>query len=216
LKQINALIGYLVERSLAHDQNYVFQRQLSATSVEVTFPQADRFSIALKNRAYPEVYDVLAAERAYVAKLPDGALIQMQYLFDRGELERHRLAFFPSPHLEEFQNNPDVYLEDDIYADVVARNIVPFPIRFDFDCRHFVWKELEHPKSHLSLGQYQNCRIPVSAPISPACFIDFILRNFYSTAFNQYTDSLPKSPWCFNDSILLLEQSVLHIKIPTI
>lgn len=67
-----------------------------------------------------------------------------------------------------------------------------------------------------SLGQYQNCRIPVSAPIPPACFIDFIPRNFYNTAFIKYADGLPKSPWCFDDSILALEQSVVHIKIPTI
>ena len=150
--QINDIIGYLVETGLVQDQNYVFLRQLSSTRVEVTFPRAEHLSIALKDQAYSEVYDVLAAERALVIKLPDGALIQMQYTFEGGDLEKHRLAFFPSPHLEEFQNNPEVYLDDDIYADVVARNIVPFPIRFDFDS---VFKELEHPKSHLSLGQYQ-------------------------------------------------------------
>ena len=216
LKQINVLIGYLVEIGLAHDQNYVFQRKLSATTVEVTFPGSEHLSIALKDQAYSEVYDVLAAERALVVKLPDGALIQMQYLLEGGILERHRLAFFPSPHLEQFQNNPESYLEDDVYADIVARSIVPFPLRFDFDCRKDIWKELDHPKSHLSLGQYQNCRIPVSAPIPPACFIDFILRNFYNTAFIKYVDGLPKSPWCFDDSILALEQSVVHIKIPTI
>ena len=173
-------------------------------------------SIALKDQTYSEVYDVLAAERALVIKLPDGALIQIQYLLEGDFLEKHRLAFFPSPHLEEFQNNPEIYLEDDVYADVVARSIVPFPLRFDFDCRDDVWKELDHPKSHLSLGQYQNCRIPVSAPITPACFIDFILRNFYSTAFTSYADGLPKSAWSFDDCILSLERSVVHVSLPSI
>jgi len=215
LRQINGLVGDLVEMGLAQDQNYVFLRKLSATSVEVTFPRADHLSIALKDQAYSEVYDILLAERALVIKLPDGALIQMQYLFEDDALERHRLAFFPSPHLEEFQNNPEVYLEDAAYADIVARSIVPFPIRFDFDCRDGVWKELEHPKSHLSLGQYENCRIPVSAPLSPACFMDFVLRNFYNTAFIQYADRLPKPAWWFNDSILATEQDVVHIKVPT-
>ena len=60
----------------------------------------------------------------------DGALIQMTYEFSDKKLRRHRLAFFPSPHLEEFQNNPDIYLDDEIYADVVAKNIVSFPVRF--------------------------------------------------------------------------------------
>lgn len=208
-------MGDLVEMGLAQDQNYVFQRKLSSTSVEVTFPQAGHLSAVFNNQTYSEVYDILAAERALVVKLPDGALIQMQYLFEGGTLERHRLAFFPSPHLEEFQNNPEVYLEDTAYADIVARSIVPFPMRFDYDCRDSIWKELEHPKSHLSLGQYENCRIPVSAPLAPACFVDFILRNFYNTAFIQYADRLTKSLWWFDDSILAVEQGVVYIKIPT-
>ncbi|MFC1915219.1 DUF2290 domain-containing protein [Chloroflexota bacterium] len=215
LKQINSLVGDLVEMGLAQDQNYVFQRKLSSTSVEVTFPRAEHLSAVFNNQPYSEVYDILAAERALVVKLPDGALIQMQYLFEGGALERHRLAFFPSPHLEEFQNNPEVYLEDAAYADIISRSIVPFPLHFDYDCRDSIWKELKHPKSHLSLGQYENCRIPVSAPLAPACFMDFVLRNFYNTAFIQYSDKLLKSPWWFDDSILAAEQGVIYIKIPT-
>jgi hypothetical protein len=42
--------------------------------------------------------------------MPDGAIIQMMYVFKNDSLERHRLTFFPSPNLEEFQNNPDIYL----------------------------------------------------------------------------------------------------------
>ncbi len=216
LQQINGLVGDLVEMGLAQDQNYVFERRLSATKVEITFPQAEHLSAALKDQAYSEIYDALSSERALVIKLPDGALIQTQYLFEGEVLERHRLAFYPSPYLEEFQNNPEIYLQDDIFADVVARSLVPFPLRFDFDCRPNVWRPLHHPQSHLSLGQYENCRIPVSAPVSPACFIDFILRNFYNTAFNQYADKLHSSSWCFGNSIQDVEQRVVHIRIPTI
>jgi hypothetical protein len=57
--------------------------------------------------------------------------------------------------LEEFQNNPDVYLEDELYADVIAKCNVPF--------------------SYLTLGHYENCRIPVTAPLTPHWSIDFIL-----------------------------------------
>ena len=40
------------------------------------------------------------------------ALIQMSYTFASGKLQRHRLAFFPAPHIEEFQTVPEVYDED--------------------------------------------------------------------------------------------------------
>lgn len=213
--EINNLVAYLVQTSLANDQNCVFEKQLSSSRFEVTFPNANRFSVALRNQSYSHIYDIMAEDRIHVVKLLDGALIQMQYLFESGELEQHRLAFFPSPHLEEFQNNPNVYLEDEMYADVVARNIVPFPVRFDFDRRNGRWKELEHPKSHLSLGQYQNCRIPVSSPIGPSTFIEFILRNFYNTAFHQCADGIPKAASYFDESILPSEKDVVHVQIPT-
>ena len=51
---------------------------------------------------------------------------------------------------------------DEIYADVVGREVVPFPLRFDYDAR-VKKQEVYHPACHLTLGQYTNCRIPVSS-----------------------------------------------------
>ena len=212
--QINKLIKYLVEMGLADDQNSAFQRSGRGSLVEVTFDKAENVSIALKNRPYNEIYQHLARERAYNVKMPDGALIQMMYIFDGSTLQRHRLAFFSAPHLEEFQNNPDIYLNDEIYADVIARNIVPFPVRFDYDARDGYYRELVHPKSHLSLGQYENCRIPVTDPMSPFWFIDFILRNFYDTAEERYTDELSAQGSSFAESILPTERNIVHITVP--
>src|SRR5256714_8639020 len=48
-------------------------------------------------------------------------------------------------YLEEFQNNPEIYIADEMYAEVIMKNIVPFPLRFDFDSRTEVVRELEHP-----------------------------------------------------------------------
>lgn len=213
-RQIDGIVRHLVEIGLANDQNFAIRRNQEGNHIAVTFPQAEHVSVAMKDRAYSEIYDVMAQERAYSIKMPDGALIQMMYLFDGLLLERHRLAFFPAPHLEEFQNNPDIYLEDDIYADVVARNIVPFPLRFDYDSRTTVFREIEHPKSHLTLGQYENCRIPVTSPLTPCLFMDFIVRNFYHTAFHRYADRLPRYDETFAESILISERGLIHIKIP--
>lgn len=212
--QIDKIIRYLVEIGLASDQNFSFLRELQGGRIEITFPQAEHVSIAIKDRDYADIYEHMARERAYSVRMPDGALIQMMYVFDGSALERHRLAFFPAPHLEEFQNNPEIYLEDEIYADVIARNIVPFPLRFDYDARDGVHKEIDHPKSHLSLGQYENCRIPVTAPLTPFWFTDFILRNFYHTAFLRYADQLPSFSDTFVESILLPERTVVHVQIP--
>lgn len=212
--QFNSIVTYLVEIGLSSDQNFIFRRDLPGNKTELTFPQSSLISIAMKNLSYIEIYDAFASERAYLVKMPDGALLQLSYLFNNTVLEQHRLAFLPSPHLEEFQNNPDLYLEDDLYADVVSRNIVPFPLRFDYDIREGICEELLHPKSHLTLGQYEHCRIPVSSAISPSRFIDFILRNFYNTAFLRYEKRLPIFPESFDSCILSLEKKVVHIQIP--
>lgn len=213
-KQINKLIRYLVETGLADDQNSAFQRSGRGSLVEVTFDKAEHVSVALKDRSYNEIYQHLVRERAYNVKMLDGALMQMMYVFASGTLQRHRLAFFSAPHLEEFQNNPEIYLNDETYADVIARNVVPFPVRFDYDARDGYYRELVHPKSHLSLGQYENCRIPVTAPMTPFWFIDFILRNFYDTAEERYTDKLSAQGSSFAESIFPTERSIVHIAVP--
>ena len=210
LRAINRLVAYLLETSLADDQSFAFQLTGSNGTVEVTFSESGYVSIALKNLAYREIYYQLVQDHAYNAKMLDGALIQMMYRFSNGTLQSHRLAFFPSPDLEEFQNNSDIYIEDEIYADVIARNIVPFPLRFDYN----VQEGHIHPKSHLTLGQYEHCRIPVTGPLTPSRFIDFILRNFYHTAFNKYADSLPSPRDSFDKSIRPEEERIVHIMVP--
>ena len=181
-EQINKLVRYLVEISLSDHQYFAFQRSRSDNIVEVTFNKANHVSIALKDFPYNEIYKRLVDADAYNVKMLDGALIQMMYAFADETLQSHRLAFFPAPHLEEYQNNPDVYRYDEIYADVVAKNIVPFPVRFDYNARDSLHQELVHPKSHLTLGQYENCRIPVTAPMTPLWFIDFILRSCFKNS----------------------------------
>lgn len=213
VRHINELIRCLVEISLADDQCFAFQRS-GRDIVQVTFDGAEHVSIALKDRYYEDIYQHLKQVRAYNVKMLDGALIQMMYAFANRTLQRHRLAFFPSPDLEEFQNNPDIYQKDEIYADVIAKNIVPFPVRFDYDVRSSHDQEFAHPKSHLTLGQYENCRIPVTAPIMPDRFVDFILRNFYHTASVRYADRLPARRGSFAESILSAERDVMHMVVP--
>ena len=212
--QINRLVAYLVQVSLSNSQNYAFRRTLRGNLEEVTFQNASYISGALKVCGYDEIYDELDKKHAYTVKMLDGALIQIMYTFSHTVLQRHRLAFFPTPHFDEFQNNPDIYLADEIDADITYKDKVPFPIRFDYDARSDIHVKLEHPRSHLTLGQYTNCRIPVTAPMTPFWFIDFILRNFYHTAFTKYADELPSCSGSFAESILPEERGVVHISVP--
>lgn len=175
--QLRSLITALISHGLINNQNYPSLRETSGNVVEIDFGESNK-SIALKNVNYRELYEELNETKSYACQFLDGAIVQMMYRFRRGELESHRLAFFPNPFLEEYQNNPELYEKDEIYAHLTQKNIVPFPIRFDFDSRENITKDLLHPKSHLTLGQYKNCRIPVSAALMPQTFIHFLVRNF--------------------------------------
>ena len=211
--EINDRIRRLVEVGLADRFHLGFLRRMGRR-VEITFPNAAHVSLSLKAVEYADVYRGLAHEGTYNVKMLDGALIQMTYDFSDNRLQRHRLAFFPAPHLHEFQNDPDVYLDDELHGDVIARDVVPFPLRCDYDARDSRHVDVAHPKSHLTLGQYEHCRIPVSAPVTPHWFIDFVLRNFYHTPSRRYADEMPPGGAAFDDSVSPAERRIVHVVIP--
>ena len=207
LQEIYSMTEKLILINLSVSQNYPSSISTNDYGVEITFSGASNLSVALKNIEYHEIYRQLDRSNNYNLKLIDGALIQLSYTFSKDKLVSHRLSFFPSPSFEPFQNEPDLYELDEIYADVIAKNILPIPIRFDFDPANFC--EFDHPRSHLTLGQYKNCRIPVS----PSTFIIFILRSFYNTAYKKFEVLFQTSPTLFDESITVNEKKYLHISI---
>ncbi|MHB8151305.1 MAG: DUF2290 domain-containing protein [Desulfobulbia bacterium] len=211
LKQIKKLTEALVGLSLSNEQNFPATHGKINAAFEITVSTAAGMSVALKNVAYHDIYNELEKARCFNMKMLDGALITLRYRFKAGVICEHSLSYFPSPDLEHFQNEPEVYLEDEIYADVIARNIVPFPVRFDFSDDPAKFVDVHHPYSHLTLGQYENCRIPVVAPLGPLAFGGFILRNFYNTAFRKYSEKIPVSALAFANTITANERKIPHV-----
>ncbi|MDI3401046.1 DUF2290 domain-containing protein [Pseudomonas sp. V88_4] len=210
--QVARLTADFIGLGLCNSQNFP-SLVTNGDLQEISYSGHGDLSIVLKNQPYQEIYEELLRTNAYNLKMLDGALVQLMYKFESGALTRHRLAFFPSPDLTEYQNNPEIYEDDEIYADIVMRNIVVFPIRFDFDSTEGTYREIEHPKSHLTLGQYKNCRIPVNAPVTPYAFLAFLLRNFYNTAFKKHTDSITPFNESFESSIFDSERAIGHITL---
>jgi hypothetical protein len=211
LKQINELTQALVGLSLSNEQNFPTTQGKPNAAFEISVNTAAGMSVALKNVAYRDIYGELEKARCFNIKMLDGALISLRYRFLVGVICEHSLSYFPSPDLEHFQNEPEIYLEDEIYADVVAKNIVPFPIRFDFSNDEETFVDVHHPYSHLTLGQYKNCRIPVCSPLGPLAFGGFILRNFYNTVFRKFSAKFPTSKLGFASTITAKERKIPHV-----
>ena len=210
--QVESLTARWIELGFCDQQNPPVLRALGHENEEISIASQGRMAMALKNVEYKQIYDELVRSRMYNMKMLDGALVQLLYRFHRRRIVKHCLAFYPSLYLDEFQNRPDIYKEDVIYAEVVKRSIVPFPLRFDFDEEAAV--NLMYPRSHLPLGQYRNCRIPVSAPLTPSLFLDFILRNFYYAAHSQEGQSRAVATDRFQETITGQERTVLHMQTP--
>lgn len=209
LKQIERLTVDVIEAGICDAQNFPALTQKPGRISEIGISSVDN-SIFLKNIPYSEMYSELLKRKHYNLKMIDGALISLLYRFRNNDIIAHRLSFFPAPNLEVFQNEPELYLEDEIYLEFLDKRIVTVPLRFDFDSGE-AFVPVEHPKSHLTLGQYKNCRIPVSSAVSPYQFMEFILRNFYHTVQNKSCVKLTKYTDKFEKSIVSEEEALVHI-----
>lgn len=202
----------LIGCGIADDQNFPALRQLSRNRWEISFDGAEHVTIALGDIDYDKIYQELLEKRSYNAKLIDGGMLQIMYRFEGIEITQHRLSYLPSPSLRPFQDDPETYFRDELFVDIVSRHIVPFPLRFDFD--KTAAQDVNHPACHLTLGDVGGCRIPVSAPLTPRWFIEFVLRNFYQTERHNFVNELPGHRLYFNSTITLNESRLIHIAVP--
>lgn len=178
--EIQGLTAQLVGASMVDSQNSVVFTQHAGRTWRVAQRGAD-MSIALKKLPYAQVYADLVATNNFAMRMLDGALIQLSYEGGHGGIERHRLAYLPAPDLEPYQNDPELYFGENHFVDIVGYQVMPVPVRFDFDARPGVAQDVVHPVSHVTFGQYQHCRVPATRAVTPSEFLSFVLSSFYST-----------------------------------
>lgn len=210
--QIGEILAHLAKIGLSDDQQMPIWRRRGLT--EITFENARLVSRSMKSFSYAEVYEEFVRNRVFSAKLLDGALLQMAYLFDGRNLAKHRLAFLGSPHLARFEEDPGRYVDDERYAHILSRNVDPVSIRFDYDGSDGRHEEVMHPKSHMTIGGYEHCRVPVSSPLTPFRFVEFVLRSFYGGTTDDLASGLRSSSGRFPTSISAKERAVLHVVVP--
>ena len=211
--EINGLIAFLIESALADDQTRAFIRKISGSDYEITF-ENESISDWLSNEPYVDVYEKTMANRSYTILLFDGAMLQMSYEISDNKVVRSRMAYLPNPRLEQFAGGQGEF-DDPLYADLNDRRILPVPIRFEFDGRPGVAVAIHHPVSHVTIGQFEGCRIPASAAITPFLFIDFVLRSFYRKAMDYCGDEVPQHTLRFPECLDVLEGQIVHWGIPT-
>lgn len=212
-KEIVSITTKLIETGLTIDEKYPV-----ISNHEITWTDQSDISVALKNVPYIEKYDELNKERNYNFKMLDGALVQIMYVFDRRgkEILSHRLAFYPSPILERFDENPegyDKFFGDSEFHDIVEFNVINCPVRFDFNSNSKYFIDVDHPYAHVHFGEIENCRIPLGSPLTPSAFINFILRNFYNYAIRVKGEIIKKNSFVHPTTITSNETKIVHFNL---
>lgn len=209
-KQISDLIDRLIIASISVKQFTPAIRTVEGGAVQIGGRTGT--AIAMRDISYEAIYRELDSHDAYHVKLVDGGLLLFQYAFRPDKsLAQHRLAYFPSPVLPTIEEAPTLYEQDELYGDIIADRLVRFPVRFDYAPDEKV--DVLHPASHMTLGQYENCRIPVAGPLCPSSFGMFIIRNFYFRTYKKYKNNFDRRQIHIDriKTISANEQRVTHI-----
>ncbi len=212
-QDIRLAITQMIEAGLSNEQRYPTLRNTGSRTCEIGIEGAPDLSASLRNIPYSQAFLELERARAFNLKMIDGALVQLVYRFENDDVSSHRLAFFPAPALQTYDDARQVYEEDEMFGDIVGKYLVRFPLRFDFSADPLEHIEVDHPKSHLTLGQYQNCRIPVTCPLTPVRFVNFVVRNFYFLARELATFDSAALGRSFPETITERERSILHVSV---
>lgn len=216
IKQIKFIIRELVSNSLV---NINHEPIYKADTKEILWSSSEEIfdiSYVLNNDKYENIYKECLNKKAFTFQMIDGSLVQLMYKLDRRgkKIISHRLAYLPNPNIDLYANKEnfeeEYYDSEDFLTEYVDINSHPTPIRFDYDNDDTKYVEHYHTYSHLTFGNYKDCRIPINTPISPYKFIDFILRSFY---FKKYINFHEKCELSLDNILSENEKRSIYLKV---
>jgi len=209
--EIREVLARLITAGLSVQQYVPSIKEGGAGSVRIgDLPVA---SAAMKNTPYQTIYESLESNASFHAKLIDGGLLSFQYVVAPKFILGHRLSYFPSYTLPTVEEAPYLYENDELFAEIMLQRLVRFPIRFDFSPEQHV--DVDHPQCHMTLGQFDSCRIPVTGPVGPHAFTLFILRNFYRRSYVRHKNVFDKriKRVLMDPTITVAERRIAHLVV---
>ena len=211
---IKNILMELMYKSLCIDQNKPSKRNIQSEIIIDSGKKNDdgfNMSYLMKdNVKYEDIYAYCLEHRHFICELFDGSLIQLMYVIKNGNIAKHNLSYFPNPDALNFMIANKENINNDYCDDINKINIVRFPLRFDYN----TIATNSEPLSHLTLGSFKNCRIPVTSPLLPRHFFDFILKFFYNAAYNSASINIAKNQICLPLTLTEDQKQDFHIFIP--
>src|SRR5690348_7515281 len=89
----------MLENGFALDARQHIVHNLSSTRKSLMWARSPGSAFIIGNPARLEDYISLLSSQQYSYLMNDGGVVQIAYIFERDQIERHRLAYFPCPFL---------------------------------------------------------------------------------------------------------------------
>lgn len=159
--------------------------ELSSSRRALSWVRETDEAVMVGNPLRLDDYLSLLKRHDYSYLMSDGGALQISYVFDGSQIERHRLAYYPCPfpvserEIEEFGGGIIDFILDSYMDSADKHLLLRSPVRFDYAPEA---SSDFHPASHVTINN-PDCRIPVRAPLLFDTFMKFVLENFYIEAW---------------------------------
>ena len=151
-----------------------------------------------------DLYDTLLTHDQFNIEFIDGSILLFQCLINEDMIIKQRIIFI-KPFLSVCNENNEYDDGWEAYQNADgSSNMLSFPLIIRVDYNHNEDKS-DHPLSHLTLSNIENCRIPIVSNISFGRFVEFILNQI----FNVYNIEIKKLN--FTKSIRDSETQMIHL-----
>ncbi|OAK17196.1 DUF2290 domain-containing protein [Bacillus wiedmannii] len=181
-----------VKKILKESELYKETNQTRKMSLNIG-KYSEQFIKLSQKKDYEKLYKVAMENMDYDFLLKDDSFFQFSCVLSNNKLEEGtiRYAYYENPRsyntYEQFlEGNGFEYSEcgeelrleyEQEIAEARLKNSVT-PIRYDYDFK--LYEPIHHPISHIHIGHNNDVRIPLSKILTPAKFVNFVLRNAYS------------------------------------
>lgn len=185
-KDFGLVVNSLLQKNLVRDY-CSFSIKDNNSQFSVTRPNRKNESNILFDRtcSITDMTDILLENHEYNLLFYDKGIFQFEFEVYDGKIIKERFIFLKKQN--KLWNKEEISLldDDEIAEDWFSNEIgIPIIIRVDFDKHNYV--ELTHPISHMTINNYEECRIPMRGPISISKFVNFILNIFYNDSIDAF------------------------------
>ena len=195
LDDYNFVLKELLKNNLYRDSNNLNVINCGANKEKITWSNKKE-----KNVMYDTYMDAqsmmenILLDNQYLIEMYDKSIFQFECIVENEEIMKMRMVFFKKDNIIWEVNKINIMEGNELEQDDwFEQNFgMPIMLRIDYDPKEYV--DIIHSKSHMTLFNSQNCRIPMKTYFMFSEFVYFVLNSFYNIR-------IQKSPICYNDNI---------------